>query len=90
MPTSELKLRNEVIERVTLIRFLGVTIHENLAWKHHMYAIKKKMGAAFETVMRIRSFLNRKAMLTLYHSSLLSHVRYCVVNWCFENETMVG
>ena len=88
--TSELKLRNEVIVRVSSIRFLGVTIHENLTWKHHMYAVKKKMRAALGAVMRIRSFLNKKAMLTLYHSLILSHVRYCVVNWCFGNETMVG
>ena len=40
--------------------------------------------------MCIRSFLNRKAMLALYHSLILSHVRHCVVNWCFGNETIVG
>ena len=53
-----------------------------------MYAIKKKMRAALGAVMRIRSFLNKKAMLTLYHSLILSHVRYCVINWCFGNETI--
>ena len=80
--TSELKLRNEVIARVSSIRFLGVTIHENLTWKHHMHAVKKKMRAALGAVMHIRSFLNKKAMLILYHSLILSHVRCCVVNWC--------
>ena len=80
--TSELKLRNEVIARVSSIRFLGITIPENLTWKHHMYAVKKKMRAALGAVMRIRSFLNKKAKLTLYHSFILRHV-----NWCFGNET---
>ena len=88
--TGELKLRNEVIARVSSIRFLDVTIHENLKWKHHMYAVKKKMRAALGAVMRIRSFLNKKAMLTSHHSLILSHVRYCVGNWCFGNETIVG
>ena len=88
--TSELKLRSEVIARVSSIRFLGVTIHENLIWKHHMYAVKKKMRAALGAVMRIWSFLNKKAMLTLYHSLILSHVRYCAVNWCCGNVTIVG
>ena len=63
--TSELKLRNEVIARASSIRFLGVTIHENLTWKHHMYAVKKKkMRTALGAVIRIRSFRNREAMLT--------------------------
>ena len=66
--TIELKLRNEVIEKVSLIRFLCVTIHENRTWMHHKHAVKKKMRAALGAVMRIRSFLNRKAMLTLHHS----------------------
>ena len=79
--TSELKLRNEVIARVSSIRFLGVTIHENLTWKHHMYAVKKKMRAALGAVMRIRSFLNKRAMLTLYHSLILSYV-YKYLNQC--------
>ena len=48
------------------------------------------MRAALGAVMRIRSFLNKKAMLTLNHSLIMSHVRYCIVNWCFGNETIVG
>ena len=28
-------------------------------------------------------------MLSLYHSLLLSHVRYCISNWCFGNETRI-
>ena len=85
--TSELKLRNEVIARVSSIRFLGVTIHENLKWKHHMYAVKKKMRAALGAVMRIRSFLNKKAMLTLYHSNTEPRTLLCrkLVLWKRNN-----
>ena len=54
--TSELKLRNEVIARVSSIQFLGVIIHENLTWEHHMYAVKKKMRAALGAVMRLGHF----------------------------------
>ena len=28
-------------------------------------------------------------MLSFYHSLLLSHVRYCISNWCFGNETKI-
>ena len=33
--------------------------------------------------------LKTQAILSLYHSLLLSHVRYCIINWCFGNETRV-
>ena len=49
------------------------------------------MRAALGAVMRIRGYLSSKAtgMLCLYHSLLLSHVRYCITNWCFGNETRI-
>ena len=39
--------------------------------------------------LRIRVYLSSKAVLCLYHSLLLSHVRYCITNWCFDNETRI-
>ena len=47
------------------------------------------MRAALGAVMRIRLYLPSKAMLCLYHSLLLRHVRYCITNWCFGNETRI-
>ena len=85
----QLKLRNNKVEKVSSTRFLGVIINENLSWKYHMDMIKQKMRAALGAVMRIRSYLSSKAMLSLYHSLLLSHVRYCISDWCFGNETRI-
>ena len=83
-----LKLRNDIVEKASSTRFLGV-INENLSWKNHMEMIKQKMGAALCAVMRVRSYLYSKAMLSLYHSLLISHVRYCITNWCFGNESKI-
>ena len=85
----QLRLRNNVVEKVSSARFLGVIIKENLSWKNHIDMIKNKMRAGLGAVMRIRSFLSPKAMLSLYHSLLLSHVRYCIANWWFGNESKV-
>ena len=85
----QLKLRNNKVEKVSSTRVLGVIINENFSWKYHMDMIKQKMRAALGAVMRIRSYLSSKAMLSLYHSLLLNHVRYCISNWCFDNETII-
>ena len=72
----QLRLRNNVVEKVSSARFLSVIINENLSWKNHIdMMIKHKMRAGLGAVMRIRSFLSPKTMLNLYHSLLLSHVR---------------
>ena len=85
----QLKLRNNKVEKVSSTRFLGEIINENLTWKYHMDMIKQKMRAALGAVMRIRSYLSCKAMLSFCHSLLLSHVRYCTSNWCFGYETRI-
>ena len=54
-----------------------------------MEMIKQKMRAALCVVMRVRSYLFSKAMLSLYHSLLISHVRYCITNRCFGNESKI-
>ena len=58
-----LKLRNDIVEKVSSTRFLGVIINENLSWKNHIEMIKQKMRAALCAVMRVRSYLSSKAML---------------------------
>ena len=70
-------------------RFLEVIRNENLSWKNHMEMIKQKMRAAFCAVMRVQSFLSSKAVLSLHHSLLISHVQYCITNWCFGNESKI-
>ena len=54
-----------------------------------MEIIKQKIRAVFSAVMRVQSYPSSKAMLSLYHSLLISHVRYCrpITNWCFGNES---
>ena len=51
-----------------------------------MDMIKQKMRAALGALIRIRSYSLSKAMLSLYHSLLLSHVRYCKVTGVLETK----
>ena len=42
-PNLEIKQNGNALDKVIFIRFLGVTIHEHLAWKSHMELLLKKM-----------------------------------------------
>ena len=85
----QLKLSNNAIDRVCSTRFLRALIDENLSWKNHVDMIKQKMRAALGAVMRIRVYLSFKVMLCLYHSLLLSYVRYCITYCCFGYKTRI-
>ena len=86
----EVHFRNNTIEKVSSIRFLGVIINENLSWKEHMNTIKRKIRSSLGSIMRVKPCLTTKAMLILYNSLLLSHLRFCITSWCFGNRTKIN
>jgi len=82
--------RNTAIEKVSSIRFLGLIINENLNWKEHMNMLTKKIRSSLGCVIRVKPYLTTEAMLTLYHSLILSHLRYCITSWCFGNTQTIN
>ena len=74
-------LNGSVIERVDTFKFLGIHIDEHLTWKPHMNKILSKIQRNLGIVRRISFFLTRKALLQLFHSLIMSHVRYGIILW---------
>ena len=52
--------RNNTIEKVSSIRFLGVIINKNLSWKEHMNMIKRKICSSLGNIMRVNRVLPLK------------------------------
>ena len=82
--------KNNTIEKVSSIHFLDVIINENLSWKEHMNMIKQKIRSSLGNIMHVKPFLTIKAMLILYNSLLLSHLRYCITSWCYGSCTTIN
>ena len=59
------------------MRVLGAIIHENLCWKEHMLALKSKLRATLGAVIRVKPYLNKHSLLSIYHSLIISRNRYC-------------
>ena len=72
-------IRNNKIEQVSSLKFLGVYIDEYLSWCPHMKYLLSKLRSCLGATRKIRSFLNQKSLLTLYHSFFNSHLQYCTV-----------
>ena len=93
-PPSDLNLviRNIPIERVSSVRVLETLIHENLSWKEHMLALKtkSKLRATLGAVIRVKPYLNKNSLLSIYHSLVISHIRHCIINWNHGNSTIIN
>ena len=73
-----LKLGNIPIQKQRNVKFLGLNINENLPWKPHMTNILCKVRSGLCIAKKIKPYLNKESLLTLYHSLILSHVLYCI------------
>ena len=87
-PNFTINIRNTTIEKVTSFKLLGVILDEHLSWKDHILSLKKKLQTLLVLTMKIRPCLNKDSLLIIYHSLFMSHTRYCINNWCFENSIL--
>ena len=74
-------INNIPIERKRVTKFLGVLIDEKLQWAHHIKSLSTKMSRNCGILYKMKGILPPKAMLTLYHSFIQSHLNYCSLIW---------
>ena len=68
--------------------FWGVIIDKMLNWKDHISYISGKLSRGIGMIMKAKTFLNRKASLTLYYSFVYPYMTYCNHAWgtaCVSN-----
>ena len=69
------------IKRVETHKFLGLIIDQHLSWKPHMLEILSKIRRNLGIVRKIARFLDKESLFQLYHSLIMSHIRYGIVVW---------
>ena len=87
---ASLTIRNKKIIKTSSIKYLGLTIQENLSWKLHMETIIGKLRACTGVVRRVKHLFDHKTLLLLYHSLIRCHTNYCITTWCNGNKSLVS
>ena len=80
------------IKQVKSTKSLGLHIDEHLSWSVHVHvdvhAISKKIASGIGALKRIRSFVPRTTLHTIFHSLIQPHFDYCSVVWGNCNKTL--
>ena len=84
-----LKILDEKIEQVEVIKFLGVILDENLTWKKHIQYINRKIAKNIGIISKARTILNKKTLLTLYYTFIYPYLNYCITSWGSANKTIL-
>ena len=67
---------NYEIKRPSSIKFLGIVVVEDLSWIDHINTVENKLSKTVCLLFKAKSFLNTKAMNSLYFSFFRSYLAY--------------
>ena len=74
---------------VSSIKFLGVTIDENLNWLPHIDNLKNKLVLSQGALYRIKDSIPKRLHKTLYHSLFESHLTYGISVWGSQSNSVM-
>ena len=75
LPDS-LEFLNYEIKRSSSIKFLGLTIDENLTWNQHIDELCGKLKSLFHIFYNIREYLSKKEIQAIYYALVYSRIKY--------------
>ena len=88
--TFNLRLGDEVLEEVPMVKLLGVNLDNKLSYKEHVDALCRKIGSKIAALKRISPFLSSDKNLAIANSFIASELNYCPLIWSFASRTSLN
>lgn len=82
-----LEVNNQKVMKVKQTKFLGTFIDEHLTWRAHIDYISTKLSRICGILCKVRSFLNRENLITLYNTLVYPHLNYGNIIWANNYKT---
>lgn len=76
-----LTLDGAQLNRQCSVRFLGVTVDENLNWKSHCDSMCSKLNSLCFLIRNLKVVLTTEQLLSVYHAHISARLRYGVCFW---------
>ena len=73
---EHIEFLDKQLKRTTHIKFLGITIEENLTWNLHINEICNKLKRLFHIFYNIRDYLTKENIKTIYYTLIYSRIKY--------------
>ena len=82
MPSNlNIKIGSTAMDRVYVIKFLGVMIDSHLSWEHHAKYIRNKIAKGIGIISKAKNRLKRETLTTLYYSFIYPYFNYAIELW---------
>ncbi len=77
----QLKIGQQILEKRTFIKFLGILIDERLSWQYHIENVLSKVSKSLALIKGISQVVGETELKTLYYSLVYPHLTYGVEVW---------
>ncbi len=84
--TLNLKINNTIIERVTQLDCLGISLNENLSWKDHIKKISNRISQILGILNKLKHSLPITAKTLIYSSLIRFHLTFIILVSCHTCE----
>ena len=83
LPMNSIKLFMDKtnLREVECINYLGVILDNKLSWIQHISYVKNKISKGIGIMYKARNYINKKALIGLYHSYIYPYFIYCIESW---------
>jgi hypothetical protein len=78
---SKIIIGKAVIKRKDCVKFLGITMDENLTWQNHIKICKSKIASSIYAINRIKKIIPNNYLRTLYFSMIYPYLSYGIQIW---------
>ena len=82
-----LSFNGSIVQKSSLQKHLGVFLDEKLSFNHHLKFIIDKTTKGIGILRKLRHYIPRKSLLTIYKSFIRSHIDYADVIYDQPNNT---
>ena len=69
------------LNRVNVVKFLGIFIDENISLKHHIDHVCNKISKSIGVISRSSFVLSMRTKLSLYYTLIYPYISYCNLVW---------
>ena len=77
----DLKINHKKIKQVCNATVLGVELDDKLSWNRHIDKVAKKVTSGIGAIRKIRDFVDRDTLISIYNALINPHFDYCSEVW---------
>ena len=85
-----IKIKGTKIFLSNFVKYLGILIDSKLNWKKHISELTKKLNRATAILAKVRHYVNKSTLKSLYFSLFQSHLNYGCLVWGFAQQGLIN